>query len=374
MDIVEVTKEFVSHNSASQLSNASVTKAIARWMRKVGMKVEVLEYLDAQGVLKTCAIGKKGQGTGGLAMMGHCDVVPADGWATDPFKGVVKKGRLYGRGSADMKGSIACMLATVEAFSQKDLTRPIYVITTSDEEINCRGALEVFRRSKTVRSSKIRYGIVGEPTMLDVVHAHKGSGKIEAVAKGRAAHSSTGKGINANHRMVPFLNDLLQLAREVEADPAYRDEAFRPPHTCWNVVMGDGETASNMTAPESRATINCRPMGEQDMAPVWDKARRLAKSHGVQIKIYDSLKPLATPVESRVVQEALRITGKRKAKTVAYGTDGMIFGKGMELVVMGPGDIQQAHTADEWIEVDQLHKGVEVFTQMVRRFCIEDPE
>ena len=83
--------------------------------------------------------------------------------------------------------------------------------------------------------------------------------------------------------------------------------------------------------------------------------------------------PLDTPIDSRIVQEALKVTGKKKPKTVAYGTDGMIFGKTMELVVLGPGNIAQAHTIDEWIAIKQLHKGVEVFSQMVRRFCIEDP-
>ena len=93
-----------------------------------------------------------------------------------------------------------------------------------------------------------------------------------------------------------------------------------------------------------------------------------------QISIYDSLKPLDTPTDSRIVQEALNITGKRKPKSVAYGTDGMIFGQNMELVVLGPGNIKQAHTIDEWIEIDQLHKGVDTFSKMVNRFCIEDPQ
>ena len=110
MDVVELTEEFVSHNSVSTRSNTSVSRAIARQMRAAGLTVERLRYRDPNHVLKICLVGKKGQGPGGLALMGHSDVVPAEGWAWDAFKTVQKKGRLYGRGTADMKGAIACMV------------------------------------------------------------------------------------------------------------------------------------------------------------------------------------------------------------------------------------------------------------------------
>ena len=113
-----------------------------------------------------------------------------------------------------------------------------------------------------------------------------------------------------------------------------------------------------------------RPMPGQDFAPLLDKIRALAKEREVHVDIYDGLAPLHTPVESRIVQEALSVTNKSEPKTVAYGTDGMIFGKTMELVVLGPGNIQQAHTIDEWIEIEQLHQAIDTFSEMVRRFCV----
>jgi acetylornithine deacetylase len=374
MDVIEVTKDLVSHNSASQLSNASVSKAAARWMRKAGMQVEFVEYLDPDGVLKVNVVGKKGIGKGGLSMMGHSDVVPAEGWQQDPFKLTARGGRLYGRGSADMKGSVACMLMAAAAFSRKELKRPVYVIVTADEEINCRGAVKVMEKSEVFRSSDIRYGIIGEPTLLDVVYAHKGSLKFEVEARGRAAHSSTGRGVNANHILIPFLNDVVELEKELKTRSAYLDPSFDPPHAALNIVLSDGGTASNITSPISKATINCRPMPGQNWDPIVKKIRGFAKDRGVKIHMPKPLKPLGTPTESRVVQEALRVTGKRKPKTVPYGTDGMAFGKTMELVVMGPGNIAQAHTVDEWITKEQLLKGVDVFTEMVKRFCVEDPE
>ena len=374
MDVIEMTGEFVSHNSDSQLSNAGVSKAIAGRMRQAGMKVERIEYRSPDGTLKVNVVGKKGRGTGGLAMFGHSDVVPAEGWESDPYKLTERGGRLYGRGSADMKGSIACTIAAAAAFPARELKVPVYVVATADEELDCMGARQVAARSKTLRSSRVHYGIIGEPTVLDVVHAHKGSFKVHAVAKGRAAHSSTGRGINANHKMIPFLNEMVRLSERVQTDRAYRDDTFDPPHTTWNIVISDGESASNITAPESRATINARQMPGQSWDSVARKVTALARTHGIKVKIDNELGPLHTAPDSRVVQEALRVTGKRKAKTVPYGTDGMIFGKTMELVVMGPGNIAQAHTTQEWIARDQLLKGAEVFAQMVRRLCIEDPE
>ena len=372
MDVLDLTAEFVSHNSASTRSNAGVSRAIGKRMRQAGLVVERLQYHDPNDVPKVCLVGIKGGGAGGLALMGHTDVVPAEGWAWNPFEAIQKNGRLYGRGSADMKGSIACMLVAAERFPLRELKRPVCVITTADEEVDCAGARYVAEHSKVFRKAGIPYGIIGEPTVMDVVHAHKGSIRIQATAKGRAAHSSTGRGINANHAMIPFLNDVLKIDRQIRTDRRYCDDAFDPPHSGCNIVMGDGETASNITARESRATINCRPMPGHNWEPVLRRIRSLGKKHHVKLQISSSLLPLHTPPDSRVIQEALRATRKRKPKTVPYGTDGMIFGRYMELAIMGPGNIRQAHTVDEWIAVDQLHKAVEVYAEMIRRFCTSD--
>ncbi len=374
MNPVELTKEFVSYNSTSYLSNVDVTNAMAQRMREAGLTVERIPYKDPNGVPKLNIVGKKGRGKGGLALMGHNDVVPATGWAWDPFKVVKKGSRIYGRGVADMKGSVACMIAAAAQFDAKTLKRPIYVVVTGDEEVNCLGADVVFKKSKVLKESQVRYGIIGEPTSLNVVQAHKGSVKISVTSKGRAAHSSMGIGINANHKLVPFLNDILAVDHELKTNPKYLNKNFTPSHSTLNMVIHGGEQASNITTPESGATINFRAMPGQNLDPLFKQIRASAKKHGVEISIYDALKPLDTPTESRIVQEALKVTGKRKPKSVAYGTDGMIFGQNMELVVLGPGDIKQAHTIDEWIEIEQLHKGVDIFSKMLNRFCIEAPE
>ena len=135
MDVTEITGDLVSYDSSSQLSNAKVSSAVAGWMRKAGMTVEQVSYTDGNGVKKVNVVGKKGRGTGGLAILGHSDVVPAGGWDSDPFRLSARNGKLYGRGSADMKGPIACGLVAAQVFSKKELRRPVYVIVTADEEI-----------------------------------------------------------------------------------------------------------------------------------------------------------------------------------------------------------------------------------------------
>jgi acetylornithine deacetylase len=174
--------------------------------------------------------------------------------------------------------------------------------------------------------------------------------------------------------VIPFLNEIVKLEQDLKSKSTFLDDTFDPPHAALNIVLSDGGTASNITAPVSRATINCRPMPGQNWDPIVKKIRRLARDFGVKLRMPKRLEPLGTPTASRVVQEALRVTGKRKPKTVPYGTDGMAFGKTMELVVMGPGNIAQAHTVNEWIAKEQLLKGVDVFTEMVRRFCVEPSE
>ena len=151
MDAIEYAKQLVSFESTSVLSNIAVTDYVEQHLKRIGFTVERLEYDDSAGVRKACVVGRKGNGNGGMAYFGHTDVVPADPWLfTDhgPFQPTVKDGRLYGRGSCDMKGSVACALAAAEKFSESDLRAPVYITCTADEEIGYGGAAQVAERSE----------------------------------------------------------------------------------------------------------------------------------------------------------------------------------------------------------------------------------
>ena len=372
MDLIKLTQDMVAFNSTSSLSNAPVSDYIQKQLRKIGFQTEQVAY-DDNGVKKVSVVGRKGKGKGGLALLCHSDTVPADDWAGPggPFKATVVDGRIYGRGSGDMKGQIACALCAAERFNASALKQPITVVATSDEETSCGGAKAVVADSGLFRETGIRHGVITEPTRLQVVHAHKGAMRFIATAKGRAAHSSTGKGFNAHLKMIPFLHDMWEMYHEITTDKKHFNNAFDPPFSDWNITINDGNTASNVTVPLSRATINYRAMPGQDVASIVGRVKASARKHGVHLAPMKIGKPFFTSLDSKIVKEALGVTRRPEARTVSYGTDGMVFGEYLESVVLGPGDIKQAHTHDEWVSIDQLRKGIEVYAKLIDRFCAQ---
>lgn len=177
---LSLAQRLIAFPSVSRTSNREVTSCVEQLLVERNFEVERLDYLDDQGVPKSCVVGKKGAGTGGVAYFSHTDVVPADPWFTTehgPFEPTVKEGRLYGRGSCDMKGSIACMLAAAGDVSAEQLKRPVYIVCTADEEIGFAGARLVASQSRLYAEMVAgdAQGIIGEPTGLQVVHAHKGT-------------------------------------------------------------------------------------------------------------------------------------------------------------------------------------------------------
>ena len=157
-DPVQVTKELIAFNSISANSNAAVSDYIQDQLDRVGFQVERITYQDDNGVEKVNLVGRKGEGKGGLALLGHSDTVPVDGWETDPFAAEIRDNRIYGRGSCDMKGALSTMLAAGAAFEASELSAPIYLVFTADEEVGCWGAAEVSERSELLAGSGLRYG------------------------------------------------------------------------------------------------------------------------------------------------------------------------------------------------------------------------
>ena len=365
MDALQHTRELVTFPTVSTSSNAGICAYLEDVLKKLGFATERIEYVDPGGVDKVNVVGKKGRGTGGMAYFGHTDVVPADAWFSSdhgPFEPTVKGGRLYGRGSCDMKGSIGAMLAAVEDVGDVDLRNPLYVAFTADEEIGYLGAEQVAQRSELFREMVLgnANGIVGEPTLLNVVHAHKGTYGFKATSHGRAAHSSTSEGINANLAMIPFLNEMKRIHDETEEDPAWQDPAFDPPGISWNIGINDHTRAVNMTAAQSICTVYFRPAPGHDAEALIDRARTAADRCGVEFELLKAGQPLYVDPGSSYVREVLDLAGNECSQTVCYGTDGAVLTELKNLLVLGPGDIAQAHTQDEWIWLDQLEKGVTV--------------
>lgn len=374
MDALHYAQKLVGFESTSSLTNVPVAEYVDLTLRQLGFTTERIAYEDDRGVPKLNVIGKKGTGTGGVAYFGHTDVVPANPWLFTehgPFTPTVKDGRLYGRGSCDMKGSIACMLAASSQFSPSQLTCPIYVTCTADEEIGYGGARQVASRSELFREMVAgeSHGIIGEPTRLKVVYAHKGTYGFQAISHGRAAHSSTNRGLNANLAMIPFLVEMKAMHDELDQDPRWHHPEFDPPTMSWNIGINDHTAAVNITPPQSICTVYYRPMPGQDADSLLERAQRAAERCGLEFKVGWKGKPLYVDPKSKFVQDVLNLAGEAAAQTVPYGTDGAMFTAMKKMVVLGPGDIAQAHTHDEWIALEQFELGTNLYAKLIRHWC-----
>ncbi len=374
MQAVPILEQLVSYRSVSTTSNEEITAWIRNFLERRGFFCEWLSYSDARGVTKANLVARCGEGSGGFAYFAHTDVVPAEDWhatLSGPWKLTHREGTLFGRGACDMKGSLACFLAALDQVALSRLQRPLYAVITADEEVGYGGAQHVRANSQLYRTMVAEqvYGIIGEPTSLHVVYAHKGSYGFVATSRGRAAHSSTRHGINANWAMIPFLVEMLTIYQETETSASWQDHRFDPPTISCNLGINDHTAATNVTAPQSIATVYFRPMPGQDAEHLLARAEQAARRLGLEFLVTARFGPFYRDPNMPFIRTLLEEVGQPQPRTVCYGTDACIFTDLQSLAVLGPGDIAQAHTADEWISVAQLEAGTELYSRLIRRFC-----
>jgi acetylornithine deacetylase len=368
-DVLQLTQDLVAIESPSQRSNAAIADKVAGILERGGFQVERLAFDDANGQRKVSLVARKGRGQGGLGYFCHSDTVPGgDGW--QPFTPVVQEGRLIGRGSADMKGALAAVLLAGGAVDAADLRRPLTVVVTADEEVGYPGARQVIAESALLAAFWPEMGVVTEPTCLQPVYAHKGGARIKVTAYGRAAHTSTDHGFSANFRIAPFLAEMAELAQLFRRDERFMNHEFDPPTNGFNMVIDDGGCASNVYAAKTVCTLSIRYMPndhrEEALARIFERAR----AHGLAVDHFD-FDPFYIAPDAPVVQAALSATGAPRAVTVSYGTEASLFGQFVPLVVLGPGDIAQAHTVGEWIDVGELRSAQAVYASLIRRVCTD---
>lgn len=382
MNSLAFLNQLIPFPSVSSVSNADVSRWAEQQLQALGFRTEWLEYTDPFGVTKTCVSGQKGPAANsssarGLAYFCHTDVVPVDSWSfpeSGPWQPLQSDGKVYGRGSCDMKGSLACMLAAVEELGDTPLQAPLSIVCTADEEVGLRGARHLVQHSDMYRSivaSQSR-AIIGEPTLLKVVHAHKGGRAMKVTSHGRAAHSSTGKGLNANFAMIPFLNQMHQLVQEIEGNSEYQDDNYDPPTINLNLGINDHNPALNITPAKSVCTIYFRTMPAVNSDALVDRIQQAAQRCGLTFEMMFSGEPVFTDPQSPFIQELLSLSNCDASQSVPYGTDGGCFHELQDIAVLGPGDIRQAHTDDEWISLEQLDQGTQLYAKLIRHWCIDD--
>jgi acetylornithine deacetylase len=323
-------------------------------------------------------VAKKGVGVGGLAYFGHTDTVPAPQWFTrkvTPYEPVISEGRLYGRGACDMKGSLACILDAAQQVSFEQLVKPLYLVFTADEEIGFGGAKQVVEQSKLYREM-IKHGtvgIIGEPTQLQIVHAHKGSYTMRFRTLGKAAHSSTREGRNANWPMIPFLHELWKIREETETLTDWFDNRFDPATLTMNLIMSDSNSAVNVTSPRCDVQVYIRPMPGMDCDSLLQRISHAAKKHDIQMILKKNCEPFWSDPHSDLVKKTQMVMGTDRVQTVGYATDAGVLSEMEQKIIFGPGSIAQAHTNQEFITLDQMRLGIAAYKQLIHHYCGDQP-
>ncbi|MBI4536816.1 MAG: M20/M25/M40 family metallo-hydrolase [candidate division NC10 bacterium] len=367
LDVTVLARELLAIESEVHHSNAAVSAHLESVMRGLGFEVERLAY-DSDGMEKVSLVGKLGAGEGGLGFFGHSDTVPGgDGWL--PYRPEIRDGRLYGRGSSDMKGAVAGMLAAVARVDAARLRRPVFVGVTADEENGHVGARFVIQTSRLLRNAWPAYCVVGEPTELTPVYAHKGAHRITVTARGIAAHTSTDRGVSANFLMAPFLAEMAELQKVFQTEERFMSREFSPATNGFNMVLDDGGCRPNVTAAKTVCTLSLRSMPDANAEEAVQLILDKAKAYGFEVETR-AIAAFYTSPDAEVVRVACQVTGVDRAVTVPFGTEAEAYQSYTEPVVLGPGNIAQAHTKGEWIEVEQLIRAVDIYERMIEALCM----
>lgn len=375
--VKELLARLVSFDTTSHKTNLPLIRFVEDYLAQHGLASTLIlnETRDKANLFAT--IGP--QDAGGIGLSGHTDVVPVTGqsWDSDPFRLIEREGRLYGRGTTDMKGYLACVLACVPMFLSRRLQKPIHILFSYDEEIGCTGVrpmIAEFDRSLV----KPEMVFVGEPTRMTVVDAHKGPVRWDVEVHGRAVHSSMAPlGVNAVTYAGQLLGELALIERHLAETS--RDDRFEPPYSTLQVTSISGGTASNIVPVTCKFEFEVRALPGLQVAAVEQRIRdfanqcqapmqAIAKEAGISIRRTNQVPPFAVDPKSPVVTMALELAQSDRTFAVSYATEAGLFqDAGAPAVVCGPGDIAQAHTANEWVEVSELDRCMAFFGRLADR-------
>ena len=354
----KILLDLVAIPSVSPMSNAPVIEFAEKHL--AGWKLKRYPYLDAAGVEKINLVASTKPGPAELAFVCHTDTVPYDPEWAEAVSPVVRGGKLYGRGSCDVKGFLACVLAAVASVPKP--AKPLAIVLTADEEVGCVGA-KFLARKKVLRA---RHMVIGEPTGLRPVIAGKGYALAEIVVRGKEAHSAfPSRGRSAIFDAARVVTALERVAKKLAAK---KNRAFDPPFTTLNVGLIHGGTAKNIIAGECRITVEWRPVPGQPA----DWAAELIREALAGLKVdavldVKRLDPAFAPSATRKLVTLVESITGRGATTVSFGTEAAHLGAlTSEVIVFGPGDMTTAHRSGEFVAVKDLHRCVAYLVQLIQ--------
>jgi acetylornithine deacetylase len=360
-DALTLARQMIAVDSRSSVSNLPLLELMQS--RLTEWDVERIDYVDDDGVPKANLVARHPSSISTLAFAGHLDTVSAAGWITDPFTPAIDNGRLVGLGAADMKGPVAAFMCAAE---RTDPTMRPLLVLTADEETTKRGVREVVARSRHLREKPPACFIVCEPTQLGVVRGHRVDVQFVVTARGVQAHSSTGKGLNANLALIPFLSELRLLHLRLRQDTALHDPQYDPPFCDLNFVIDNHGTVPNTTVGLATCRIKFRYSKSFDPAPVVEEVRRIATQNGLEITVRPEAPPPELPADARQVTALERIVGGR-ARVMGLGTEASEYSRVAPSLIFGPGDLDDAHKPSEGIEISQLSTAEDAYVRIAEQ-------
>lgn len=362
---LDILDRLIGFPTVSRDSNLDLISYVSSLLAPLGARLSLVHNAERTKANLYAEIGPLGGG--GVLLAGHTDVVPVEGqaWTSDPFRMTARDDRLVGRGTCDMKGFLACALAAAEQAAQRPIARPLHLAFSYDEEIGCvgvRGLIDALQGSTALPA----FCIIGEPTMLETVVAHKGKLAARVTCLGHECHSSHApEGLNAIHLATDMIATMRQMQEELEGGA--KDFDYAVPFTTLHVGTIAGGTALNIVPRACTLDFEIRNLPsdspERLLGRLFDRAAELSArarerfpEAGIAVEVVNSYPGLDTAPGSEVVALSRRLAGNGPLRKIAFGTEGGLFHDrlGLPTIVCGPGDIRVAHRPDESVSRDQL--------------------
>ncbi|MFX1671640.1 acetylornithine deacetylase [Paraburkholderia sp. A2WS-5] len=377
----DLLESLMGFATVSRDSNLKLIEFIRDYLAQLHVKCELFYNPERTKANLFATIGPRDRG--GIVLSGHTDVVPVDGqaWSVDPFRLTEQDGRLYGRGTADMKGYLASALAAVPLFLESELKIPVHLAFSYDEEVGCLGVRPMLAELEK-RPHKPLLCLIGEPTELKPVLGHKGKLAMRCQVKGAACHSAFAPyGVNAIQHAARLISRLEEIGERL-ARPEHHDERFDPPYSTVQTGVIKGGRALNIVPAECEFDFEVRALPGFDANQVADdlqtyaqtellpKMRAVKSDTEIRFELLSAYPGLATPPDSEAARILAMLSGSQEFGTVAYGSEGGLFNfAGIPAVVCGPGSMDQGHKPDEYLTVEQLH-GCDSMMERVARYAV----
>ncbi len=377
--ITDLLSQLIGFDTTSRNSNLELIEFIEAMLVPYGIKTELTFDDDKKKANLFATLG--GGNQPGIVLSGHTDVVPVDGqdWSTNPFQTEIIDGKLFGRGACDMKGFIAICLSKIEQILHADLATPIHFAFTYDEEVGCLGVSSLLAALKK-KSIQPQACIIGEPTSMEVIRAHKGMLFKRCCVHGKSAHSSlVNQGVNAITVAAKMIAHADSIQQRIQREGPF-DNEFDPPYTTLHCGVMNGGTVNNIIPNHCEFDFEIRNLPEQSSLPLFAEIDAYAKTTllpqmhavsrdtGIDWQDIGDYPVLDTPVDEPLIGMVAELVGSNTTPgKVSYGTEGGYFQTaGIPTIVCGPGSIEQAHKPNEFIDLAQLEKGERFITALIK--------